>query len=407
MSDEIRRALDAESRASFQDLKRRLEADRPGACDALEADVTALATGASEPEAERHVAECARCRDRVDASRDAWRLLAWPESKSRFADLEPRLLAPLPFRPWRAAAAVFLAAAVAGAVAWPMKVPTGGRDLGYRLERDGLSLGAIAALGTERAARTLVAIGSPEADALLVGMMGRNREIDAFIAPALARADVGPLHPADLVRDWRPDLLPALIDAAPPGSAWAIVPALFDPALAVRATLALERLPRDETESALEFAGLGATPEEAAALARREVAVAGALAAALRSRDHMTRCFWSAVAAENGVDFLIAAAASPLLREEALMFLGLLPEDTVSAACRKALGDPALAAGAARAAAWLGDPRLVPALMRAAKSPPPGMGSAGFRIEEGELVSARSESFETICLDAVAQITRP
>jgi HEAT repeat protein len=235
-------------------------------------------------------------------------------------------------------------------------------------------------------------------------MMGRN-DADAVIARARGRGRAP--SSGDLVRQWRPDLLSALIDAAPPGSASTIVPALFDPLLAVRATRALERLPRDEAESALAFAGLGATPDEGGAFAQRDVAVTGALAAALRSRVHRTRCFWSAVTTENGMDFLLAAVGSPLLRDEALMFLGLLPEDAVSEACRKALEDPDLAAGAARAAGWLGDRRLVPALMRAAKSPPPGMGSAGIRIEEGELMSARSESFETVCLDAIAQLNRP
>jgi hypothetical protein len=88
------------------------------------------------------------------------------------------------------------------------------------------------------------------------------------------------------------------------------------------------------------------------------------------------------------------------------MFLGLLPDDLVIPACREALRKPALAAGAARFAARLGDRRLVPDLIRATKEPPQGMGSAGFEVEEGELISARSESFESVCRDAVAQLSR-
>lgn len=404
---EIRRALDAESRASFEDLRRRLEADRPGRCDEHDAGLTAHATGSYEPEAARHAAECARCRDRVDAAHDVWRRLAWPESKARFQDLRPRLLAPLPFRSWRAVAAGLLAAAVTLAFVLPGNPrPPGGRALAERLERDGLSLRQIASLGTDRAARTLAAIGGPEADGQLLGMMGRNREVDAFIASALTGTEMGPIHPAELVREWRPDLLPALIDAAPPGSASTIVPALFMPHLAARATLALERLPRDETEAALALAGHGATPEEGGEFAERGVAVAGALAAASRSPVHRTRCFWSAVTGDDGVEFLLAAAGNPALREDAFNFLDLLPDDMVAQACREALRDPSLAAGAARAAARLGDRSLVPALMRAARQPPRGMGAAGFEISEGPLISARAETLETVCLEAVARLTR-
>lgn len=79
--DELRGALGGESRASFDDLRRRLDADKPGACDAFDAGLTALATGAREPEAERHAAECARCRDRVDAARDVWGRLEWPADR--------------------------------------------------------------------------------------------------------------------------------------------------------------------------------------------------------------------------------------------------------------------------------------------------------------------------------------
>lgn len=407
MNDELRRALGAKSKATFADLRARLQADRPGPCDALEAGVTALATGAREPEAERHAAECAACRDRADAARDVWRRLAWPASKARFADLRPRLLAPLPFRAGRAVAAALLAAAVAGWFARPW-IPPASSDaaMGERLDRHGLSLREIADFGTERAARTLIAIGGPEAEACLVGMMGRDRAVDAVIAAALTGRDAGPLHPAALVRDWRPDLLPALIDAAPPGSASTIVPALFDPALASRAARALERLPRHETDAALEWAGIGATPEQAGAFASRGVAVAGALAAADLSPRHRTRCFWRAVLAEGEMEFLLAAAGSPFLRDDAFMFLDLFPPEDVAAACRNALDDPALASGAARVAARLGDRRLVPALMRAARHPPPGMGAAGFEIEEGELVSARSMTFEAVCLDAVSRLTR-
>jgi len=404
---EIRRALDAESRATFDDLRRRLDADRPGPCDALEAEVSALATGSEAPEAERHAAECARCRDRADAARDVWRRLEWPASKARFADLKPRLLAPLPFRAGRAVAAALLAAAVAGALAWPGVSPRAGGDaLAGRLRRDGLEMRDIAALGTERAARTLIAIGSPEAEALLLGMMGRDPKVDAVIAAGLTGGAEGPVHPADLVRLSRPDLLPALIDAAPPGSASTIVPALFDPALASRAARALERLPRHETDAALEWAGLGATIDEAEAFAVRGIAVAGALAAADRSRNHRSRCFWSAVGAEDGMEFLLAAAGTSTLRDDAFMFLDLLPDDVVAAACRNALGDPALAGGAARAAARLGDRRLVPHLLRAARNPPPGIGAAGFEVTPGPLIGGRSDSFETVCLAAVSQITK-
>ncbi|HEU4334353.1 MAG TPA: hypothetical protein VFT32_07660 [Candidatus Eisenbacteria bacterium] len=404
---EIRRALGPGSRSRFDDIRRRLEADRPGECGELQAEVTSLATGAREPEAARHAAGCARCRDQADQARDVWRRLAWPASNARFDGLRSRLIAPLPFRPGRFVAAALLAAAVVGALAWPRpSPPTGGAPLARRLENDGLGLRVLAELGTERAARTLLAIGGPEAEALLIGMMGRNRDIDAVVTRGLAADAPGPLHPADLVREWRPDLLAALIDSAPPGSATTIIPALFEPDLAARAARALERLPHDEAAAALELAGVGATLEEAGVFAERSVAVAGALKAATGSRLHRQRCFWRAVAGSNSLDFLFAAAGSSLFREDALMFIGLLPDDVVVAACRDALRNPVLAAGAARAAARLGDRRLVPALIRAAKEPPPGMGSAGFEMEKGDLVSARSESFESVCLDAVAQITR-
>jgi hypothetical protein len=401
---DIRRALGPDSKATFGDLRRKLEADRPGACDRFAAEVTALATGAREPEAERHAAECARCRDLADQAGDVWRRLAWPASRARFDDLKPRLLAPLPLRMGRAVAAALLAASVIGAVAWPSTFEDG--DKGARLEREGLGVREIAALGTVRAAKTLIAIGGAEAEAALVAMMGRNRDVDEVIANALAGSNVGPMHPAELVRERRPDLLPALIDAAPPGSALTIVPALFDPRLAGPATRALERLPHDEVATALELSGLSATPEEGAAFAERGVAISGALAAASRSRDHRMRCFWSAVGGADGLDFLFAAAGSAPLREDALMFLGLLPDDTVFQACREALRDPELAAGAARAAAKLGDRRLVPALMRAASHPPQGMGSAGFEIVDGSLVTARSETLESVCLEAVTSLTR-
>ena len=408
MNDDIRRAFGAPSKATFGDLRARLEADRPGPCDALAADVTSLATGAHEPDAERHAAECAQCRDRADEARDVWNRLAWPSSKARFSDLAPRLLAPLPFRAGRAVAAALLAAAVAGALVIPAtSLPAGGAAKRARLDRDGLGLQEIANFGTERAARTLLDVGGPEADALLIGMMGRDRVVDAVIASGLTGTNAGPLHPAEVVRDWRPDLLPALIDAAPPGSALTIVPALFNPQLAGRAASALERLPHEEAAAALELAGLSATPEEAATFAQREISLSGALAAASRSRDHRMRCFWSALAQDEGPKLLLAAAGSSLLREDALMFHGLLPDDLVFAACREALQDPELAAGAARAAAKLGDRRLVPALIRAAQDPPQGLRSAGFEMEEGDWVSARSESFKSVCLDAVAQISRP
>src|SRR6185295_12309188 len=99
--------------------------------------------------------------------------------------------------------------------------------------------------------------------------------LDPIIARALAGGPTESLHPADLVRDHRPDLLPALVDMARPGSASAIVGALFDKRLALRAARALTRLPRDEVESALAFAGMSATPEEAKALVDREIALEG------------------------------------------------------------------------------------------------------------------------------------
>ena len=80
--DDLDRAFDERSKSTFGDLRRRLEQDRPEGCDAVEAGLTALATGAREPEAERHAATCARCRDRVDGVRDVWRRLEWPTSNA-------------------------------------------------------------------------------------------------------------------------------------------------------------------------------------------------------------------------------------------------------------------------------------------------------------------------------------
>lgn len=403
---ELREALGAESRATFGDLRRRLDADRPGGCDAVEAGVTALATGAHETEAKNHIETCARCRDKADAARDVWRRLDWPTSKATFAGLRPRLLAPLPFRAGRAVAAALLVTAVAGLLAWPGPDPSpGGEALAARMEREGLTLEDIANRGTEGAARTLISIGGTRAETLLVGMMGRDPEIDAVISNALAGRSVGPMHPADLVRDARPDLMPALIDAAPPGSASTIVRAIFDPRLRSRAIRALERMPRDEVDSALEWAGYGATLQESEAFAVRGIGVVGALAAASRGGLYRSRCFWRAVTTEGGVEFLLAAAGTPHLRADAFTFLDLLPDEQVAAACRSALGTRELAGGAARVAARLGDRRLVPALVRAARHPPPGMGSAGFEVTEGPLVSGESYAFEAICQQAVSQLT--
>lgn len=403
MRDEIRRALESESRATFGDLRRRLDEDRPGPCEEHAVALTAHATGSHEPEAVRHADECARCRDQADEARDVWRLLSWPESKARFQDLEPRLRSPLPFRAWRAAAAVLLAATGALALALPSADPErGGVELAERLHRQGVRLRQVADLGTERAARTLAAIGTPEAEAHLVGMMGRDPAVDAYIVSALTGKDLGPIHPAEVVRDWRPDLLPALLDSAPPGSASAVIPALFIPHLAERATRALERLPRHEAETAFSLAGMGATPEEAGEFAERGVAVPGALAAASRSPAHRTRCFWGAVTGDDGVEFLMAAAGTPDLREDAFNFLGLLPDDMIAAGCREALRDPARAAGAARVAVWLKDRTLVPALLRAARQS--GMG--GLELEEGPLVSARAETLSSVCLKAAELLAR-
>jgi hypothetical protein len=390
------------SKSTFDDFRRRLEADRPEGCDAVEAGLTALATGAREPEAERHAATCARCRDRVDQVRDLWRRLEWPASTARFRDLEAKLVAPLPFRGGRAVAAALLVAAVAVAFLAPAGVPDSG-NLARRLERDGWNLKAIADLRTERAARTLAAIGGSKADALLLGMMGRSRAVDEVAAAALTGADRGPVHPAEIVRRWRPDLLPALIDAAPPGSASMIVPALFDPRLSAAAARALGRLPWIETEAALEWAGLGASPDEAGALAELGIAVPAALKAAMLSADHRTRCFWSAVSQRGGLEFLLAAAGTPILSEDAFRFLDLLPAALVVEAVRDALRDPELAGGAARAAARLGDRSLVPALMRAARNR--GAEVVGLEIADGPLLGARSVTLESVCLDAVAVLT--
>jgi hypothetical protein len=406
MSDderEIRKALGTESRATFGDLRRRMEEDRPGGCEEHAAALTAHATGSVEPDAIRHAGACARCRDRADEALDVWRKLSWPDSKALFRDLKPRLLAPRPFRMWRAAAAALLAACGALAIAVPSAAPqTGGPGLAERLKRSGVSLRRVADRGTEPAARTLAAIGTPEAEALLIGMMGRDPDVDALIVSALTGRDLGPVHPADVVRDWRPDLLPALLDSAPPGSASVILPALFIPRLAERATRALERLPRHEAETALTLAGIGATLEEAGEFAERGVAVPAALAAATRSPAHRTRCFWSAVTGDDGVEFLMAAAGTPYLREDAFNFLGLLPDDLVAAACREALRDPSLVAGAARVAVWLKDRSLVPALLRAARQ----SGVAGLELEEGPLVSAREETVATVCLKAAEELAR-
>ncbi|HEY3226279.1 MAG TPA: hypothetical protein VGK61_04690 [Planctomycetota bacterium] len=407
-SDEsdIRRGLEADSRATFGDLRRRLETDRPGACEALDEEITALATGSPDPEAERHVAECARCRDRRDARADLWRRFAWPESRARFLGLRPRLFEPRPFRLIRGVAAALLAAAVAGTLTLPHpQTPADGDALRVRLDRMGVSLKELAALGNEHSIRMLKDIGGPEADALLLGLLGRDPRLDPIIARALAGGPTESLLPADLVRDHRPDLLPALVEMARPGSASAIVAALFDSRLAPRAAKALTRLPRDEVESAIAFAGMGATPDEAETLVDREIALEGALVAAGRSNRHGDQCFWRAVTSDGGLDFLMAAAGTAALREEAFAFLTLLPDDLVAAGCRKALRHPALAAGAARVAAKLGDRRLVPELLRAAKNPPPGMESAGFEISSDELITFRSLTFEAVCMQAVAELT--
>ena len=407
-SDEsdIRRALGADSRATFGDLRRKLESDLPGTCHALDESITAYATGSEEPEAELHVAECARCRDRRDARADLWRRLAWPESRARFLELRPRLFEPRPFRMIRAVAAILLAAALASALAIPRpQAPDDREALLKRLDQMGVSLKDLAALGDERSVRMLIKVGGPGSDALLLGVLGRDSRLDPIIARALAGGPTESLLPADLVRDHRPDLLPALVDMARPGSATAIVAALFEPRLAPRAARALTRLPRDEVESALAFAGMGATPEEAEALVDREIALEGALVAAGRSYRHGDQCFWRAVTSDNGLDFLIAAAGTAALREEAFSFLNLIPDDVVAAGCRRALRHPALAAGAARVAARLGDRRLVPELLHAAKNPPPGMDDAGFEITGDALVTCRSLTFEAICMQAVAELT--
>jgi hypothetical protein len=216
-----------------------MEADRPGDCDALAPGVTAAATGSRDAEAERHLAECAGCRDRADSARDAWRLISWPASRARFDGIRPQLSRPAPFRFGRLAAAAALG--IAAALAWTLPGGGGGPGLADRLQRDGITLRHLADLGTPRAAQTLAAIGGPEAEALLLSMMGRNRRVDEIAAKALAGKDVGPVHPAELVRLWRPDLLVALMEAPPPGSAATIVPALYDPRLAWRGTLATRR----------------------------------------------------------------------------------------------------------------------------------------------------------------------
>ena len=401
---EIRRALGPESKATFRDLVRRMDADRPGMCDSLAADVTALATGSHDDRADAHLSECAACRDRADSIQDVWHAISWPASKARFDPLRPHLSAAPPFRFGRLVAAAALGAAAVLSWALPSGPSEyGGQGLADRLNRDGISLRHLADLGTARAASTLAAIGGPDAEALLLGMMGRNPEVDAVATKALTGKNLGPMHPAELVRIWRPDLLTALMDAALPGSASTIAPALYDPRLAWRATLALERLPRAEVESALAFEGLGASPEEAAELAERGIAVTGALAAASRSPSHRTKCFWSAVAGAD-LDFLFAAAGSPLLREDAFRFLDLLPEELVAAECRKALVDSNLAAGAARAAGRLRDRSLVPALMKAASQPPQGMGAVDLVIEEGPLVSARGVTLASLCMEAVTRL---
>jgi hypothetical protein len=44
--------------------------------------------------------------------------------------------------------------------------------------------------------------------------------------------------------------------------------------------------------------------------------------------------------------------------------------------------------------------------MKAAKNPPRGMGAASFELSEGTLISARSESLATVCLEAVQRLNQ-
>jgi hypothetical protein len=395
------------SQATFEGLRRRLAADRPDGCEAIDESVTAVATGSPDPEAERHLAMCAKCRDRRDARSEVWRLLEWPVSAARFEDLRPRLLA-RPIR-WLARAASVLLAA--GAV-WAAARPSGpqepdGAAIGTRLSESGVTLQEVAALGTDRAARRLAAIGGPEADALLLEMLARNPRLAPIVGKALAGLEVESIHPADLVREHRPDLLSKLIDLAPPGSGPVILSALSDPRLADRAAAALARLPEREARSCARLVGLSATPEEAATLIGHPRALEGAIEGASRSRDHRDLCFWRALAVDGGVVFLIAAAGDFTLRDDALQFLDLLPEEEVAAACIRALRHPLLAPGAVIAALRLNDRRLVPELLRAAKDPPPGLGAAGFELTGGPVLTGRSLPFEMVCVDAASELSEP
>lgn len=395
------------SRAMFEDFQRRLAADRPEGCDAVDESITALATGSPEPEAERHLAGCAKCRDRLDARRDIWRLIEWPASAALFDRLRPRLSA-RPIRWIARAASILLAAGAVWAAARPVQAPDpDGATLGSRLTQSGVTLQEIAALGTERAARRLAAIGGPEADALLLEMLTRDGRLAPVVGKALAGLTAESIHPADLVQLHRPDLLPKLIDLAPPGSGPLIISALSNPELADRAAAALARLPEREALACIRFGGLSATPEEAASLIGHPRALEGALEGASRSRSHRDLCFWRALAVDGGLQFLIAAAGDLSLRDHALRFLDLVPEEEMTAACVQALRHPALAPGAVRAALRLNDRRLVPELLRAAKDPPPGMGAAGFELTGGPVLAGRSLAFETVCVNAATELSEP
>lgn len=384
-----------ESRASFGDLAARLAADRPQGCDAHAEALSALATGEPEPAAEAHLETCAACRDRLDHLRRVWELYVArsPEaSAARFADLRRRLVV----RPWREVSGIAAAALIGLAFAWASlrpapPVPTAlerllddpaatEASIRSRAGKHGILPGAVAAYlssdvpARRRAAvRILDALGGADAVAVLTDALGKDPSLDVPIATALARRGAAVERLVEMAESGRKDVMAVLVEAAPEGSAEALLLALNDDALERAAAAALARLKVPELRRVLGLYSYGPTPEEAAALVGVPHAVVRdfAVVSAGFSRVHRQACFARALELPDAA-FVLAAAATedPDLQRAAAAASDALDPAALERECERALTVPSLSLGAVRLASRHGFRRLAPAILAVTSAAP-------------------------------------
>ncbi|MBI2930614.1 MAG: HEAT repeat domain-containing protein [Planctomycetes bacterium] len=254
------------------------------------------------------------------------------EPKTTFEDLRARLT----FPPTRsvgtfsrlAVAASLLAAVLLGHVASPPSLACLAQALEHGDDAEAL-----------RAVHALQQIGGPVAERHLIEAV-----------PALL----------ERTRGGAAAFLPALAEIGDPRAIRPLLDALDEPGFFPVAARGLARMQTRELREELELFAVGATPEEAAALARTPISPVREAALFIAARD--SDCRRAVLEAADPVLLILAAGETPLERS-AIEELRRRPSEAVSAALRRALQEDTSVVPAVRLWAALRAADAVPYLI--------------------------------------------